>query len=203
MPEKPTGGPLRSEIKTLTRRDILAGAAVTACAIGMPQVLAASPRVMRERPVPVDMPLRRFMAAAAALGGGCVLVTGGYDRPWSAGPAPNALDTAMIFDAARGQWWAAAPMLVPRARHAAVSLPDGRVAVLGGVALSPTASVEIYDPRSNTWEIGSPLAQPRYDHSAVCESGSVYVLGGSSLSMITGVEVVRVERAVEEFSPSY
>ena len=193
MADKPTEGPLRSNLKTLTRRDILAGAAVTACVVAMPKALAAAPRALRDRPMPLDMPLRRFMAASAALGGGCLLVTGGYDRPWTAGPPPNALDTVMILDGSGGQMWSAAPMIVPRARHAAVALPDGRVAVMGGIALAPTDSVEIYDPRTNTWELGGSLAQPRYDHCAVCEGGQVYVLGGSSLSMMTGVEILRAE----------
>lgn len=185
-----TGGP-----PTLTRRQLLAGAAVAAVAAGIPSALAGSPPTKmqraRTRTTRSDLPLRRYMAASALLGDGRILVMGGYDRPWSGeGPAPTPLRSAAIYDPNTGKWRSAAPMGTPRARHAAVALEDGRVAVMGGMSMNATASVEFYDPVANAWSAGSPLAQPRYDHSAVSDGPRIYVLGGSGQIMLSSIEVL-------------
>lgn len=130
------------------------------------------------------------MAAAAVLGDGRVLVTGGYGRPWNGGKAPPALNSVIVYSPASDSSSVAAPMRLPRARHAAVALRDGRVAVLGGVGLKPTASIEVYDPATNSWRLVGSLAQPRYDHSAVYDGHTIYVMGGSGLEMLSGVEAV-------------
>jgi N-acetylneuraminic acid mutarotase len=135
--------------------------------------------------------MARYMAAAATMGDGRILITGGYDRPAGPGAAPQPLSSAMIYDPASGQWTSAAPMGLPRARHAAVALSDGRVAVVGGISIQPTGSVEIYDPRTNKWTAGGALAQPRYDHAAAASGQEIVVMGGSSQTMLGSVEVVR------------
>jgi hypothetical protein len=81
-------------------------------------------------------------------------------------------------------------MQLPRARHAAVALKDGRVAVIGGISNGPTASVEVYDPGTDSWTFSKPLAQPRYDHTVASQGDTVYVIGGSAQSMLDGVEAV-------------
>ncbi|AIE87906.1 Kelch repeat-containing protein [Fimbriimonas ginsengisoli] len=186
-----------SDRHTLSRRDILVGAAATTLIATAPGAAAAYRRKGSLAPPPAPManaPLRRYMAASAMLGDGRVLITGGYDRPWSDSGPPSALSSAMILDPGSGQLVGVAPMSVPRARHAAVALPDGRVAVLGGVGNRATASVEIYDPRTDSWQVGESLDQPRYDHTAVSDGQNVYILGGSSQSMVSGIEVYRPQR---------
>jgi N-acetylneuraminic acid mutarotase len=177
----------------LTRREVMVGAAVAALAVQVPLAKAATSRGSGQgaRAVPTSSPIRRYMAAAATLGDGRLLITGGYDRPFDEKTSPKALNTAMIYDPVSGRCSSAAPMGVPRARHAAVTLSDGRVAVLGGLGMNATASVEIYDPQTNSWSTSAPLAQPRYDHTAAVVGQDVYVLGGSSQSMMSSVEVVR------------
>jgi N-acetylneuraminic acid mutarotase len=180
----------RGPDKGLTRREIIGGAAVIALVAASPVAQAIGPRKRRgqTRATPIGAPLRRYMAAAAGLGDGRILVTGGYDKPWGNEQEPSALNSAVIFDPASNTWSAAAPMGSPRARHASVSLADGRVAVLGGLGMNPTGSVEIYDPRTNTWERAASLKQPRYDHTATSEGGIVYVMGGSSNTMLSSLE---------------
>jgi hypothetical protein len=188
----------RSDCQTLSRRDVLAGAAATTLIAAAPALAVASRRgagLPPEKAATTHVPLRRYMAAAAALADGRVLITGGYDRPWTDRGAPSALGSAVILDPQSGQLTAVASMSVPRARHAAVALRDGRVAVFGGVGNHPTASVEIYDPRTNRWQVGDPLDQPRYDHTAVSDGHNVYVVGGSSQSMVSGIEVYRPQNA--------
>lgn len=179
----------------ISRREMLAGAAAAAIVASTPSVLATSLRKKSPAATQVTrktMPLVRHLAAAAALGDGRILVTGGYDRPWSEGDSPTALSSTGILDPRTGRWYEAPPMSMPRARHAAVTLADGRVAVIGGIAQNPTASVEIFDPMTNTWSMSKPLEQPRFDHNAVADGNSVYILGGSSQGVRSGVEVLQL-----------
>ena len=177
----------------ISRREVLVGAAGAALIAGAASVVAMPlPKQLSgtQRTVATRAPIRRYMAAAAVLGDGRVLVTGGYDRPWSGGKAPPALNSVIVYNPLSDTSSVAAPMRVPRARHAAVALRDGRVAVLGGVGLNATASIEVYDPWTNSWRLAGSLAQPRYDHSAVYDGNTIYVIGGSGLTMLSGVEAV-------------
>lgn len=179
----------------ISRRQLLAGAASAALVAGSPFVLAGGVRSAPKRIARApgtSQPSRRYMAATVALPDGRVLVTGGYDRPWDGGKAPRALSSAAIYDPSNNSWSAAAEMHIPRARHAAVVLPDGRVAVLGGMATQATASVEIYDPHEDKWLAAEPLAQPRYDHGATTDGGAIYVIGGSSPATMLSVEVRQI-----------
>lgn len=102
--------------------------------------------------VEIDEPMRshRCGHTATLLGNGSVLVTGGSDGA--------ALDSAELFDPARGTWTNAAPMRVPRYLHTATLLPDGRTLVLGGdngpslpitalwSAITPLPRAELYIP---------------------------------------------------------
>lgn len=177
----------------LSRRDVLAGAATVALAAGAASAFGiprASPRKQAGSRSKVVTPLRRYMAASTPLGDGRILVTGGYDRPWTDSAQPVPLRSALVLDPASGRWEAIASMTLPRARHAAVTLGDGRVAVLGGIGAAPLASVEIYDPATNEWHSATPLSLPRYDHNAVAEGSRVYVLGGSGQAVLSTLETV-------------
>lgn len=89
----------------------------------------------------------------------------------------------MIGTCAR--WTDASPMATPRAAHTATVLPDGRVVVTGGYReMAPTGnvtnSVEIYDPRTDTWTDGGRLLSPRAFHTAtLLPSGQILVVGGT------------------------
>ena len=71
----------------------------------------------------------------------------------------------------------------PRTQHSATLLSDGQVLVVGGSSeRSRLASVERYDPLSNTWSRLPALAQGRVGHTAtLLASGQVLVAGGSGL----------------------
>jgi len=87
-------------------------------------------------------------------------------------------------------------MSIPRARHAAIALADGRVVVLGGWSLQATASVEVYDPTEDCWSPGPSLAQPRYDHDAVSDGTNIFVIGGISRNICSNVEVLQMTQAL-------
>src|SRR5262249_2640434 len=81
-------------------------------------------------------------AAGARLGDGWILLAGG------SGPRTDALAVAEIWSPEAG-WTRAADMRTPRLHATATVMEDGRVLLAGGelAKLSPTTSVEIYDPR--------------------------------------------------------
>ena len=143
----------------ISRRTILGSLAAAALA---PMALRAesqslSPAPARRHPgrracgvnaVSVAAPPRMFHAAAP-LGDGSVLVTGGI----SYGQTPSA--AAFLYMPHSGEWKAVAPMNHARAYHATAALGDGRVIVLGGrfVTQTPLTSVEIYDPGRDEWTL--------------------------------------------------
>jgi hypothetical protein len=72
-----------------------------------------------------------------------------------------------------------------RANQTATLLPDGRVAIIGGVSNAgpnaALASVEIYDPSSRSFAAGGRLLTPRFDHTAtLLADGTILVAGGKS-----------------------
>lgn len=117
----------------------------------------------------------RVGATATVLDDGRVLIVGGAKvRPgattWF---QPQDLDEvfgdAEIYDPRTGEFTQVGPLNERRAFHAAVKLggprkADGRVVVLGGLASSggtfhPTASIELFDPRTNSFVMAEQETQ--------------------------------------------
>lgn len=75
-------------------------------------------------------------------------------------------------------------MSEPRSAHTATRLKDGRVLLVGGMISVigqelPTASSEIFDPRTNTIQPGGKMTAPRAGHTAtLLENGDVLITGG-------------------------
>jgi hypothetical protein len=126
--------------------------------------------------------------AAAALTVPTISHAAGRKRRSTRAELPTAASPHSMFDPRSGLFSPVASMKMPRARHASVLLPDGRVAVLGGFGQQPTGSVEIYDPGTNMWTSGQPLKVPRLDHTAISDGDAVYILGGSGLGQVDFVE---------------
>jgi hypothetical protein len=96
---------------------------------------------------------------ATSLPDGRVLLAGGF------GPCCSTA-TAETYDPRTGSWSPAGVMSVPRGRHDAVLMKDGRVLVAGGlvaddVLFDSTASAEVFDLQSKAWHRVSDMSQER------------------------------------------
>jgi hypothetical protein len=132
----------------------------------------------------------RSLATATDLGGGRVLVAGGWIS--HASDVYTATASAEIFDRGTGTWSPAAPMSTPRALATATRLQDGRVLVAGGdqgwqgsddqsADQQVLNSAEIYDPTTNSWQDAGAMSAPRAAQSgALLADGHVLVAGGWS-----------------------
>ena len=90
-------------------------------------------------------------------------------------------------------------MVTPRYAHAAVLLDDGRVLLVGGLdaeTLTATSSLEVFDPRTLTFQEAGSLAVARWQPAAarIC-TGEVLVTGGTSETAATVSTELIVVRA--------
>jgi Galactose oxidase, central domain len=108
--------------------------------------------------------------SAVPLGDGRVLVFGGSTSSVQP-PFAEIVDTR-TGAASSGGW-----MVLPRSRHAALRLADGRVAAVGGVQRN---GIELWNPGSNTWApAGNRMAHTREHATAsLLPGGRVLIVGG-------------------------
>lgn len=145
---------------------------------------------------------KRANHIAQLLEDGRVLVAGGQTDP-----SGLVGGDAVLYDPQTNTWVVTGPMVKPRIWAQSVQLHDGRVLVAGGMALEDmptntfTASVEIYDPASNTWSATSPLSQPRYAFSLeLLPNGQVLAVGGArDWECCWGAE--SFDRTIEVYNP--
>jgi hypothetical protein len=138
-----------------------------------------------------DMATHRQDATATPLGGGRVLIAGGYD----AGGA--AQSSAEVYDATTNGFAATGSMLAGRGNHAATSLGGGKILITGGHAGFPAASLasaEIYDVASGTFSATGDMSVERGAHTAVLLSnGKVLVAGGFTAFPFLGQTLASAE----------
>lgn len=86
-------------------------------------------------------------------------------------------------------WVARTPMPLPRDNFATV-VYDGKIYVLGGGDMTilsyphpVTATVQIYDPATDTWFVDFPMLYPATNHVAAVIGDMIYVAGGYTTSM--------------------
>lgn len=145
-------------------------------------------RVVNSRWVPLPPLLQPRAAAAAAVVGDRIVVTGGVDA------GGKVLDSTEVFDGTG--WKPAAPM--PTARQLLAAASDGkRVYALGGTnGTTDLPAVEAYDPAADSWTALPPLPEPRSDFGVAVTDSRLVAVGGvaagrplktvSSLDLATG-----------------
>jgi large repetitive protein len=114
---------------------------------------------------------------ATAIYQGKIYVFGG------GGPAFKSLNSVEVYDPQDDQWSWRTEM--PSLRSGAIAITIGdQIYVIGGGFKKPDGkfrflpTVEIYDPRSDTWERGPDMLEPHdYPASALLD-GRIYIMGG-------------------------
>jgi hypothetical protein len=124
-------------------------------------------------------PMHENHYLATRLASGLLLLTGGQGRPG------EILRSAEIVDPSSGTFRRTGDMGVPRVKHAAALLPDGRVLIIGGSVAGYEArfnSTEVYDPKTGRFAPGPSMREGRYkirDAVVTLASGGVLVAGGA------------------------
>jgi len=119
----------------------------------------------------------RFSHTATMLSNGKVLIAGGMEQNgvW--------LDSAELYDPAKGRFSLIGKMSARRAGATATLLPNGKVLIAGGTDGSGKnlASAEIYDPDTNTFSATGSMSFRRGHAIAVLlKTGKVLIAGGSA-----------------------
>ena len=123
---------------------------------------------------------------------GKVYAFGGFVPPESGPPAWVPINNAWEYDPMNDSWMALAPMPTKRGSAVAATV-NGKIYVTGGAAVHPgssepalgparphqsVATVEEYDPKTNTWSERSSMPTAR-NHAAVgAVNDKIYVIGG-------------------------
>jgi hypothetical protein len=150
----------------------------------------------------------RDTPTAATSKDGLIYVSGGMVDEVAGGRVrPRVHESVEVYDAKTSEWRELAPMHHARYLHAAAVDRKGRLFVFGGSpfgigiergkdesdasweargremdrqASTSIASVEMYDPKTNTWTERAPLPTPRQSMGAdVGADGRIYVVGGA------------------------
>lgn len=117
----------------------------------------------------------RMGHTATLLANGKVLVTGGIQAmpttPTQLEPVHQTVNTSELYDPVLGTWTNGPNLGTPRAGHMAVTRPDGKVALVGGISWDsviilgwlPTVrrTMDLYDPVANTMAAGPQMATAR------------------------------------------
>jgi N-acetylneuraminic acid mutarotase len=139
---------------------------------------------------------------------------GGFVLPQSGPPAWVPIDNAWEYDPTADTWKALAPMPTKRGSPVA-AVVNGKIYVIGGASTHPgssepavhparphraLATVEEYDPATNTWRACSPMPTAR-NHAAIgVVNGKIYVIGGRVGSAFVGTS--SPTDIVEEYDPA-
>jgi hypothetical protein len=148
----------------------------------------------------------RSWHTATALRDGRVLIVGGWSGTASASGnyVGKPVAVAELFDPATGAFHSSGSLSTARHSHAAVSLPDGRVLIVGGsdsddptrivVEPHPLASAEIFDPAMGAFTPAPAMMVPRVGATATAlTNGEILVVGGNAAGLDGHETVARVE----------
>ena len=130
-----------------------------------------------------DMPTGRSELTVVKGSDGLIYAMGGYNG--------SAMSTVEAYNPSTNTWIRKAPMPTPKLEFGAALGPDGKIYVIGGgTSYVNNAgpffnSVEIFDPRTNTWSVPgwteSIMPTARKEFSAVTGlNGRIYAIGGAN-----------------------
>lgn len=120
---------------------------------------------------------------------GRILLAGGYQRENATVRRTQIGARVQLFDPATHTWTSATSMNIKRASFSLVPLDNGTIMAAGGyspteirnrVYARPTATVEFYDPTTDTWTLGPSMQTVHADYEPIkLPDGRVLILGGN------------------------
>jgi N-acetylneuraminic acid mutarotase len=140
---------------------------------------------------------------------------GGFKLPESGPPAWDPIDNAWEYDPAADSWKALAPLPTKRGAASAAVL-NGKIYITGGAnslsgvkenGIHPArphnvvATVDVYDPATNTWGAARPMLLARNHHASAAVNGKLYVIGGRVASAFISGTSNNVD-LVEAYDPA-
>lgn len=140
----------------------------------------------------------RADAGAVMLGGGRVLIAGGYSQ--QGGQSPSPLSEVEVFDPAANVFARGPSMTESRSDLTLTALTNGQVLAAGGYSVTSTlASAELYDPTTSAWSAVKGMHQQRERASAsLLPDGTVLVAGGETADVRDGVTGTRTSLSTAE-----
>lgn len=149
-----------------------------------------------------SMLVPRMGHTATRLADGRVFVTGGLQAmtvtPTALSAVHDATNTTEIYDPVANTWTAGPNLRTPRAAHAALTRPDGKILLMGGISWDtviivgwlPTVrnTCDLYDPVANTIVAGPTMVTARSMVDPVdLGSGRWLLAGGISSLTLTNL----------------
>jgi len=162
---------------------------------------ATTNKVARYNPVTntwtslADMPQGRNHAAAATDGVKLYVFGGRGPGSGDGNIVANGFDTVQIYDPATNTWQSSrdagstlAPLPQARGGMGKAVYLGGEFYVIGGETLTGAGAtvnavydrVDIYNPRTNTWRLGTPMPTARHGIFPLHIAGGIYVAGGGT-----------------------
>jgi hypothetical protein len=131
-----------------------------------------------------NMPIKLMGAGAVAASNGKIYVMGGLDTN------SNVTDSVEAYDPVADTWSWAKHMPTARQQFAYCKDENGNIYAIGGKTsyFNATApflnNVEMYNPTTNTWTIGTPLPNGLGELAGACINNGINVFGGADSAMM-------------------
>lgn len=91
----------------------------------------------------------------------------------------GAVGSVECYDSGSSTWSCVAPLCIPRSQLAAISTPNGILAIGGSRdQVVGSTTVEQYNPSTNSWSFLQPMTTRRLFGNVIFVHGKVYVIGG-------------------------
>ena len=153
-----------------------------------------------------SMEVPRESHTATLLADGRVLVAGGHSGRRA---QMTVYASAELFDPRTGRFAAAGTLGIPRHKHDAVRLADGRVLIIAGADRTDRrhyATTEVYNPGDGSFRPGPAMAHRRYKivgTSIVFPNGDVLVPSGAQAAELLDVKTWKFREIRDRFPAAY